>query len=95
MSLGGAFDYAIAGGGLSGCVLASHLKEHDQSLSIALIEAGLDEHQDPKIMGPLASPTLHGTPLEWNDKSVPQTSFGTRQIDMFGGRVLSGFSAVN
>lgn len=89
------FDYVIAGGDLAGCVLATRLKEKLPSLSIALVEAGSDELKNPQIINPLAAPTLHGTPLEYNYKSIPQTALSCRQIDMYGGKLLSGSSGVN
>lgn len=87
------YDYIIAGGGLCGCVIASRLSE--AGYSVLLIEAGPDEHVNPQIQSPLGAPLLHGTPLEYNYLSTPQKNLNGRQINMYGGKVLSGSSAVN
>lgn len=87
------YDYIIAGGGLCGCVIASRLSQAGHS--VLLIEAGPDEHVNPQIQSPLGAPLLHNTPLEYNYLSTPQKHLNGRQINMYGGKVLSGSSAVN
>ncbi|KAL9634624.1 MAG: hypothetical protein Q9164_003983 [Protoblastenia rupestris] len=89
------FDYIIVGGGLSGCVVAARLHQAHPSLSIALIEAGPDESHNPAVLSPVLYPTLHGTPLQYSYQSTPQPQIENRQIPNWGGRLLSGSSAVN
>ena len=89
------FDYVVAGGGLTGCVVAARLSQSHPSLSIAILEAGPDEHGNPMIINPMGSVALHATPLEWNYKSAPQVHLNNRVINNWGGKVLSGSSAVN
>ena len=89
------YDYIIAGGGHSGCVLASRLAQYLPNVSIALIEAGTNAHDDPRVKSALGAPQLHGTELQWNDTTAPQPGAGNRQLYHGGGKVLSGGSAVN
>lgn len=86
------FDFVIAGGGTAGCVLASRLTQAGHT--VGLIEAG-PKHYSEAVMSPLAPPSLHGTSLEYNYLSTEQLSLGNRKIPNFGGRLLSGSSAVN
>lgn len=86
------FDYLIAGGGTVGCVLASRLSEAGHK--VALFEAGPEDYSE-KVMSPLATPTLHGSPLEYNFITTKQPNLAGRQIQKFGGRLLGGSSAVN
>ena len=88
-------DILIVGGGLCGCVLASRLKERKPDLTITLLEAGPDEHSNPKITHPLQAFSNHGTELEYNYKTAPQPGLDGWQISVFGGRLLSGGSAIN
>ncbi|KAL8896143.1 MAG: hypothetical protein Q9192_003239 [Flavoplaca navasiana] len=90
-----ALDYIVVGGGLSGCVVAARLHEAHPSLSIALLEAGPDESHNPAVLSPVLYPTLHGTPLQYSYESIPQPQLGGRKIPNWGGRLLSGGSAVN
>lgn len=46
-------DYMVVGGGLTGCALASRLKQGDSSLNILLIEAGPDATGDPRTTAPI------------------------------------------
>ena len=86
------FDFIVAGGGTAGCVLASRLSQ--AGLSVAVFEAGPEDYSDP-VMSPLAAPTLHGSALEYNYMSTKQSTLADRPIPNFGGRILSGSSAVN
>ena len=87
-----AFDFLIAGGGTAGCVLASRLSL--AGFSVAMFEAGPEDYPE-QVMAPLAAPTLHGSPFEYNFLSKEQQHLSNRRIPNFGGRLLSGSSAVN
>ena len=75
--------------------MASRLHQAHAHLCIALIEAGPDEHNNPEVQTPHLAPKLHGTPLQYNYKTVPQTHLNDRLVGTYGGRMLSGGSAVN
>ena len=86
------FDFLIADGGTAGCVLASRLSQ--AGYSVAIFEAGPKDYSE-RIMAPLAAPTLHGGPLEYNYTTTIQPHLSNRKVPNFGGRLLSGSSAVN
>ena len=92
---GSSADYLIVGGGHAGCVLAARLLLADPHLSIIIIEAGPDEHENPLIRSPTGGPRLHNTRYEYNYQTAPQKYLANRRVKTFGGRVLSGCSAVN
>ncbi|KAL9078851.1 MAG: hypothetical protein Q9157_002221 [Trypethelium eluteriae] len=89
------FDYLIVGGGLAGCVVASRLRQARPELSIALLEAGPDESHNEKVLKPAAARSLGGTALLSQYKTTPQAHLDSRQIDIYGGRLLGGSSATN
>lgn len=89
------FDYVIAGGGLTGCVVAARLYQSRPTLKIALLEAGPDAHDDPTVQNPMGAPALHATPLQWKYKTAPQVHLNDRVMNNWGGKLLSGSSAVN
>jgi choline dehydrogenase-like flavoprotein len=70
-------DYIIVGGGTSGLVLAARLSENPD-LQIVVLEAGPDRTSDPRVSDSSVWPTLPGTDLDWQTKTVPQVhSFPT------------------
>ena len=64
-------DYLNLGGGLSGCALASRLKEYNSSLNIALVEAGPDEHEHPLISKPMGTMKLNNSIFQYSMRTVP------------------------
>lgn len=86
------YDYIIVGGGTVGCVLASRLSHADYR--VAVFEAGPENYSD-QIMSPTGGPLLHTTEWEYRWKSVKQSRLGNREIINYGGKILSGSSAVN
>lgn len=83
-------DYLILGGGIAGCVLATRLKEYQPSLSVTLIEAGPNEHENPLITEPMGTFQLHMSTMQYNYKTVPQKNFNNRRVYNAGGKQLSG-----
>lgn len=67
-------DYIIVGGGLTGCALASRLRQGNASLEILLIEAGVDPTGNPLVIMPMGSFALAGFDLDWAYKSTAQSS---------------------
>jgi len=58
-------DYIIAGGGFTGCALASRLHQRDNSLEILIIEAGVDPSDNPSTTTPAGAFALIGSDLDW------------------------------
>lgn len=91
------FDYIIAGGGSAGCVAASRLSE-DPSISVLLVEAGMDTppgREPAEIRSPAPVAIFHGTRYLWPKLRV--IPFRHRRKTRFyeQGRVLGGGSSVN
>ncbi|KAG6359806.1 hypothetical protein INS49_010859 [Diaporthe citri] len=88
-----AYDYIIVGGGLSGCVLASRLREYKPGSKILLIEAGQDTRSRTDI---LRADILNlGGELDWMYPTEPQASLGGRSIVYNAGKGLGGGTLIN
>lgn len=87
------YDYIIVGGGLSGCVLASRLREYKPGSRILLIEAGQDTRSRTDILRP---DILNlGGELDWMYPTAPQASLGGRSIVYNAGKGLGGGTLIN
>ncbi|KAL8942484.1 MAG: hypothetical protein Q9216_001628 [Gyalolechia sp. 2 TL-2023] len=89
------YDFIIVGGGTAGCLLASRLRSLLPKSSIALLERGPDQTENPLVLNPLAAPQLASTDLVVNYQTSPQSQLDNRQVTNFAGRLLSGSSAAN
>ena len=89
------FDYLIVGGGTAGCALASKLHRKDPSKSIAIIERGTDERNNPMVTNALGASQLSQTELVYSYQTEPQRNLANRKISNQSGNILSGSSAVN
>lgn len=71
------FDYLIAGGGTAGLTLAARLTE-DPTITVGVIEAGVDRSDDPKVLTPgLATSMWEDPDYDWIFKTLPQVGLGT------------------
>ncbi|KAL3483628.1 hypothetical protein BJX62DRAFT_244713 [Aspergillus germanicus] len=93
-TLPAAVDYIVVGGGTSGLVLAARLSENAE-LQIIVLEAGPDRTADVRVSDPNAWPTLPGTDLDWQTKTVPQAGLNDRETAHPAGKLLGGSSAIN
>ncbi|KAJ5934718.1 glucose-methanol-choline (gmc) oxidoreductase [Penicillium verhagenii] len=87
-------DYLIIGGGTSGLVVANRLSE-DPNIQVVVLESGPDRTSDPRVKDPNAWPTLAGSELDWQLKTVPQTGLNNREQNLPAGKMLGGSSALN
>jgi choline dehydrogenase-like flavoprotein len=88
------YDYVIVGGGTSGLALANRLSA-DQSIKVAVLEAGPSVLNDPNVQDPEVffrggNPSLH-----WNYTSKPQRHLGGRTINCTAAKALGGTSTIN
>ncbi|KAI7202292.1 alcohol oxidase [Hortaea werneckii] len=81
--------------GTAGLTLAARLSEIP-SVSVAVLEAGLDRSDDPNILAPGLLTALYGDPdYDWIYKTVPQEHVNDRVIGQPRGKQLGGSSAIN
>ncbi|ETS85863.1 hypothetical protein PFICI_03888 [Pestalotiopsis fici W106-1] len=90
-------DIIIAGGGTSGCIVASRLADADPNLSILVIEHGPNNQNNPLVTHPLLwrahlAPQT-GTTIYYIGKNEAQ--LGNRGIYVAAGGVLGGGSSIN
>jgi len=72
MALEDEYDFVIVGGGTAGLVLANRLTE-DQNVTVAVLEAGTNKVDDPRVSTPGMSMALYGNDeFDWQFTSVPQ-----------------------
>ncbi|KAK9320914.1 hypothetical protein V1517DRAFT_327927 [Lipomyces orientalis] len=89
------YDYVIVGGGTAGLVVAARLSE-DESVNVAVLEAGELRLDDPIITTPLLSSAARGNPTyDWLFETIPQTSLNNRAIKWPRGRLVGGSSCIN
>lgn len=69
------FDFIIVGGGTAGLVLAARLSDDPKLGKVLVIEAGVDQTQDPRVNAPLMGSALLSTPSNWAFEFVPQVCF--------------------
>ncbi|KAF7947702.1 hypothetical protein EAE96_008782 [Botrytis aclada] len=88
------YDYIIAGGGVSGLVLANRLSE-DPEVTVLVIEAGNLDNDESFIKYPFEDGEGLGSSYDWNLWTAPQTSLdgSSRPIDL--GKGVGGGSLIN
>ncbi|RFU80823.1 glucose oxidase [Trichoderma arundinaceum] len=88
------YDYIIVGAGTCGLLLANRLTR-DANFTVAVIDPGADERDNPNVVNPLAWLGLIGTSVYWNYSSTPQTGLGGRVLEYDAGRGIGGTSLIN
>jgi choline dehydrogenase-like flavoprotein len=88
-------DYIIIGGGLTGCAIASRLKQQAPSLSILILEAGPHPDSNPNTTSFAGGLALMGSDLDWSLPTEPQPHTGDRVYKLIAGKVLGGGSILN
>ncbi|KAK3674199.1 hypothetical protein LTR78_006046 [Recurvomyces mirabilis] len=87
-------DYAICGGGLTGLTVASKLTE-DPNISVLVIEAGEDRHEDPRVNDVRTYGQAFQTELDWNITSAPVVWQNDTSLPLVAGRMLGGSGSLN
>ncbi|KAI1103007.1 GMC oxidoreductase [Jackrogersella minutella] len=88
------FDYLVVGGGTAGLAVAARLSE-DPSLTVGVLEAGLEAPKEDSINTPDRALQTLGTKYDWQFETVPQAGLGGRTLAWPRGKVLGGTSALN
>ncbi|KAH7303667.1 hypothetical protein B0I35DRAFT_446387 [Stachybotrys elegans] len=88
-------DYVVVGGGLTGCVVASRLRQRNGQPSVILLEAGLDPSGNPAAAGLLGGLSLQGGELDYAYQSDPEPNTVNRVHTLNAGKVLGGGSILN
>ena len=91
---GKTYDYVIAGGGLTGVVLAKRLTE-DASKTVLVIESGYNEEERPGVYDASQYQSTFDTFLDWAYQTVPQTSANNQPTTVRAGRALGGGTVIN
>lgn len=89
----GSYDYIIVGGGLSGCVVASRLREYNNGAKILLIEAGPDTRTRTDILEPQVLNL--GGELDWQYDTDPAPGISNRSVVVNQGKGLGGGTVIN
>jgi choline dehydrogenase len=87
------FDYIVAGGGTAGCIVAARLAE-DPACTVALLEAGPSDENDPRVLILHDWMNLLGSELDFDYTIEPQAR-GNSRIRHSRARVLGGCSSHN
>lgn len=95
MQLPELFDYIIVGGGLAGSVISHPLFQWNSSLTILLVEAGVDASNNTVIPYANNTNSLIGSDLDWGYYTVPQGNLNGREIGNPAGKCLGGSTAIN
>lgn len=88
------FDFVILGGGTAGLVVANRLSE-DPSITVAVIEAGNLERNNPNVTSAVALGLAKDTAVDWQYATAPQIYGGNESIIWSAGKGLGGSSLIN
>lgn len=87
-------DYIVVGGGLTGCVIASRLRQSANKPEVVLLEAGPDT-DNPAAAGFLSGLSLLGSNLDYAYQSQPVPNTYGRPHTLNAGKCLGGGSVLN
>lgn len=88
------YDFIIVGGGIAGSVVASRLADRT-GFRILVLEAGPDASQHEHTTLPSGAAFLHGSDLDWNYLTEPQTHLDGKPRYNCAIRALGGGSVIN
>lgn len=88
------FDYIIAGGGLTGLTAASLISE-DPSVSVLVVEAGSDRHDDPRVYDVRTYGEAFDTELDYGFQSTPIPWREGKTLSLVAGKMLGGSGSLN
>jgi choline dehydrogenase-like flavoprotein len=88
-------DYIVIGGGLSGCTLASRLKQGSPNSEVLILEAGVHLRENPNTTSFMGGVSLIGSELDWKLTTEPQSNTADRAHTLAAGKVLGGGSVLN
>ena len=88
-------DYIVVGGGLTGCVIASRLKQYNPTLSVIVLEAGPGPESKHDITTPMGGFALQGSELDWQSSTKPRIDTDGRIHTVTAGKTLGGGSILN
>ncbi|KAL8636697.1 MAG: hypothetical protein Q9228_005938 [Teloschistes exilis] len=88
-------DYIVVGGGITGCVIASRLKQKNPSLTVLLVEAGPNPKSEHDVTSPMGGFALQGSELDWQYSTKPDPNTKDRTHTLTAGKTLGGGSILN
>ncbi|KAL8661929.1 MAG: hypothetical protein Q9202_005130 [Teloschistes flavicans] len=88
-------DYIVIGGGITGCVIASRLKQKNPSLTVILLEAGPNPKSKHDVTTPMGGFGLQGSDLDWQYSTKPDPNTEDRKHTLTAGKTLGGGSILN
>lgn len=88
------YDYIVIGAGTSGLVIANRLSE-DASVTVAVIEPGADERDNPLVTDPTKFGQAFGTAIDWQYKVRAQPGTANRELVLRQGKAWGGTSVLN
>ncbi|THC92262.1 hypothetical protein EYZ11_008269 [Aspergillus tanneri] len=88
------YDFVIIGGGTCDLTVASRLSEIPD-VTVAVIEAGKDEHNNPNVTSVVGFGRGFNTPIDWQYQTTSQANAGDRELKYHAGKGLGGTRIIN
>ncbi|KAJ3484852.1 hypothetical protein NLG97_g6958 [Lecanicillium saksenae] len=93
-AIAGSVDYVVVGGGTSGLLVANRLSR-DAGTTVALIDPGSDERENPIVKSPNDWLKIFGDYVAEPHVSVEQPHANNRTLTFYSGRGIGGTSLIN